>query len=572
MKNAYIFHISLFHLQKPVSILNLLKSLSLVQFELRFDICIPSDCHEDDLRSILNWLLDSELSARVDYCEEKKQKVVNSTAQIICLSFFAFCSSWVVLATFVETLMELGIISSSGKRDTDTTKQRLNFFYQSIRKLSSHCTGKRTAAFCGIKFFTVCIVVFGHICTTLSNKTVEKYKNILELVDYIPVEIASACPAMIEIFFFISAFLLSYSYQNSIKSVKDIFVFLTKRIIKLMVAVLCLIAATIILPLLGDGPHWNDLLSDVHEIVKNWPEYIFRYNNFIKYNDAFAHKFQHLWFISALFQLILVAIPLLYINNRWPKYGKIISVMLIAAGVVSHVINTIVYKNYTMFGYSVDFRKLMNYYYYNYCEPYYSHLNSFFTGFLFGCFLSKKKEIKFGYKTLLIFWIGSIILIMLAIFGLHGYKRETSPNNTVVNLHFTLSPFAITVATTWISVACITGYGGICNRVFSLRIFCTLDKLIIWIYMLHVPVLMYIYYDLRKGLYASAITLWMLFLMVMCVSLIASLLMHLFVETPLSCLIDKIIDVLCTKGRVDKQEENGIDNLHENQTEDNSNV
>ncbi|XP_023211489.1 uncharacterized protein LOC111614348 [Centruroides sculpturatus] len=192
-----------------------------------------------------------------------------------------------------------------------------------------------------------------------------------------------------------SAFLLSYSCQNSVKSATDIFVLLRKRIIRLTVPVFCLVAATIILPLLGDGPHWNDLLSDVHEIVENWPKYVFHYNNFIEYNAPNSLKLEHLWFLSALFQQILVAIPLLYINNRWPKYGKIIMVMLIVAGAVSHVINTNVYKDHTMFGYSMDYRKVVNYLNHNYWKPYYSHLSSFFTGFLFGCFLLKKGEIKF---------------------------------------------------------------------------------------------------------------------------------------------------------------------------------
>ncbi|XP_023229905.1 O-acyltransferase like protein-like isoform X1 [Centruroides sculpturatus] len=161
---------------------------------------------------------------------------------------------------------------------------------------------------------------------------------------------------------------------------------------------------------------------------------------------------------------------------------------------------------------------------------------------------------------------------MLAIFGLHDYKRETLPNDTIVYLHHTLSPFAFTVATAWISVACITGYGGICNRIFSLRIFCVLDKLIIWIYMLHPLVLMYIYGHLRKGLYASAITMWMLFLMVMCLTLIVSLLMHLFVETPLYYFIDKIINFFCKKQIVERKEDCRISNFHENQSSLNNEV
>ncbi|XP_023242505.1 nose resistant to fluoxetine protein 6-like [Centruroides sculpturatus] len=340
--------------------------------------------------------------------------------------------------------------------------------------------------------------------------------------------------------------------------------------LELTVPVLCLLAATIILPLLGDGPHWNDLLSEVHEIVENWPKYVFHYSNFIEYNAGNSIRHQHIWFINALIQLILVAIPLLYVNNRWPKCGKTITVMLIMAGIVSHIINTIVYQDHTMFGYSFLYTKIVNYMNHNYLKPYYSHLNSFYTGFLIGCFLSKKKEIKFGYKTLLVFWIGSIILIILAIFGLHGYKRETSPNDTIVYLYHTLSPFAFTVATAWVSVACITGYGGICNRIFSLRIFCMLDKLIMWIYLLHVLVIMYIYGHLRKGLYVSATTMWMLFLMVICLTFIASLLMHLFVETPLNYLIDKTINFISKKKRVDRKEECRIDNLRENQNNDNN--
>ncbi|XP_067132223.1 uncharacterized protein [Centruroides vittatus] len=178
------------------------------------------------------------------------------------------------------------------------------------------------------------------------------------MYDYIPVEIALAVTAMMEIFFFISAFLLSYSNQSSMKSVVDIFILLRKKIIRLTVPVLCLVGATIILPLLGDGPHWDDLLNDVHKIVENWPKYVFHYNNFIEHNAGNSIELVHLWFISALFQQIIVAIPLLYINNRWPKFGKIITVMLIITGVVSHIINTNVYKNHTMFGYSSNFRKI----------------------------------------------------------------------------------------------------------------------------------------------------------------------------------------------------------------------
>ncbi|XP_023242506.1 uncharacterized protein LOC111640705 [Centruroides sculpturatus] len=129
--------------------------------------------------------------------------------------------------------MELGIISSSGKRDTAIRNLIFVSLYQSIRKFRCHCIGERTAAFCGIKFLLMCILIYVHILFVLANETVEKYKNIPELFDFIPVEISTSGIAMMEIFFFISAFLLSYSHQSSVNSVMDIFVFLRKKIIRL---------------------------------------------------------------------------------------------------------------------------------------------------------------------------------------------------------------------------------------------------------------------------------------------------------------------------------------------------
>ncbi|XP_067126943.1 nose resistant to fluoxetine protein 6-like [Centruroides vittatus] len=131
----------------------------------------------------------------------------------------------------------------------------------------------------------------------------------------------------------------------------------------------------------------------------------------------------------------------------------------------------------------------------------------------------------------------------LVIFGLHGYMKDIFPNETILYLHQMLSPFAWTISTAWICIACVTGHGGIVNRFFSLKIFRILDRLIIWMYLLHIPVMYFICGQLRQPFPATMTNAWMIFSYVMALTLIASILMYAFVETPLIYLFQKTVDI-----------------------------
>ncbi|XP_023217237.1 nose resistant to fluoxetine protein 6-like [Centruroides sculpturatus] len=161
-------------------------------------------------------------------------------------------------------------------------------------------------------------------------------------------------------------------------------------------------------------------------------------------------------------------------------------------------------------------------------------------------------------------WIGSIILMTVVIFGLHGCLKDTSPNEIILYLHQILSPFAWTISTAWICIACVTGHGGIVNRFFSLKVFRMLDRLIIWIYLLNVPVIIFICGQLRKPVSFTMINIWMMFSYVMAVTLIASILMYAFIETPLNYLLQKTFD-FCTFKKSNTEEEYKMDTLPESQ-------
>ncbi|XP_067128664.1 nose resistant to fluoxetine protein 6-like [Centruroides vittatus] len=150
-------------------------------------------------------------------------------------------------------------------------------------------------------------------------------------------------------------------------------------------------------------------------------------------------------------------------------------------------------------GYSSDIEKFYTYLLNNYTRPYYSHLSSYCTGLLIGNILANKMELKFKKIYRVIFWILSFSLLMYSTFGLHKQITEVSPNKSLIFIHSALSPFIWIIGLSWTCVACITGYGGVVNRFLSMKVFTILDRLNVWVYVLHPVITLYIYAQLRKA-------------------------------------------------------------------------
>ncbi|XP_023237678.1 uncharacterized protein LOC111636627 [Centruroides sculpturatus] len=191
--------------QKPFPIAQMLHIMVMTKNGLYIDFCIPSDCNENDLINIIKLVLPKKFSVKVNYCSSKDDKNDISTAQLICIITFCLFFLWILIATVVDVLLKLHIITSSNIQEIFLETITSVSVLSSGRKLLSSAINKKTSSLCGIKSLVIISIVFAHVLIYVSafpNKAVYT-KNLAELFNDLPVEISFNATTMIETFFFI---------------------------------------------------------------------------------------------------------------------------------------------------------------------------------------------------------------------------------------------------------------------------------------------------------------------------------------------------------------------------------
>ncbi|XP_067129262.1 nose resistant to fluoxetine protein 6-like [Centruroides vittatus] len=179
-------------------------------------------------------------------------------------------------------------------------------------------------------------------------------------------------------------------------------------------------------------------------------------------------------------------------------------------------------------------------------KPYYSHLSIYSFGLLVGIILNSK-TVKIKKAILISGWCVSIVLMSIVIFLPYPYINQINVDHKDMMILQSVLPFLWALGIAWVCVVCTTGYGGIVNRFLSLKPFVILNRLIVWIYILHVLVILYIFGKARKAQMISDLDLWMVFSFVMFLTLIASFLFYTFIEAPVSYLISKMFALSTSK-------------------------
>ncbi|XP_067124335.1 nose resistant to fluoxetine protein 6-like isoform X2 [Centruroides vittatus] len=498
----------------------------------RFDICIPSTCSESDLENIFTWIFGDMIPSKVFMCKEKGEERKFSLAQLTCIGIFGFFIIMVIIATIIELLINYNYIPENNNKGNLKEYVLAISIRKSYQTLCSSNTDETIACFSGLKFLLVCIIVFAHSLSyrLMMPALAEKPYDVVELFDNTAVEIASLAITMIETFFFISGFLVFYNaWKIEGNSIVHYLYFLIKKYIRFTVPIFGAFAAFLILPQLGDGPVWHYVVREAEFAEKNWWKFFVHIQNFYQTYYTFT---EHFWFLHALLQLTILTVPIHFIYSKQPKIGTYIMIILTATGVATHVSNIWLKKHYLMIGMSFNMDTIFNYTYNNYDKPYFSHLSSYCFGLLLGSYLSNNGKVKFGKITCVILWILSVGLLGAVLFGMHGYRNELSLNETIILLHKCVSPFAWTAGLAWLCVACITRNGGIVNSFLSANVFIKLNRLSVWLYMLHPVSVLYVYGQLRNTLPFTELNLWIMFSFMLFFSLILSTLFYVFLQSP----------------------------------------
>ncbi|XP_067138039.1 nose resistant to fluoxetine protein 6-like [Centruroides vittatus] len=122
--------------------------------------------------------------------------------------------------------------------------------------------------------------------------------------------------------------------------------------------------------------------------------------------------------------------------------------------------------------------------------------------------------------------------MLLSLYGLHGYMTDLAPDKNII-LSFTIfAPYAWITGQIWMCIAFTKGYGGGIRSFLSMDIFVILDRLNTFIYTLHPFILLYLIFCIRKPLYHSMVTMWMMYVFIMFLSIICSFFFYLFLQAP----------------------------------------
>lgn len=144
--------------------------------------------------------------------------------------------------------------------------------------------------------------------------------------------------------------------------------------------------------------------------------------------------------------------------------------------------------------------------------------------------------------------------MIMSTFGIRYYAKFVSNEEITLLIFESLAPFIWIIGMTWICIACTTGNGGLISKFLSLRIFMIVDRLVIWIYLFHVVIIVYVIGEVRTPIEITGLNLWMLFSFVMILTLIGSFIIYVLIDSPFTLLSSNCFQKITSKEKIQRND------------------
>lgn len=247
------------------------------------------------------------------------------------------------------------------------------------------------------------------------------------------------------------------------------------RAIRLLIPMIGILSLHFLWPLLGDGPVYEKFTGQLLNACRtNWWKNLLLVNNYDQTPDLCL---VHTWFLSADFQLHLIAYPLVVLFSLSETLGILLNLALILAGAVVPAI--LHYQRHAPATLSAFIEVLSRHFFEDMKHLYYPvhiHLSSYFVGFLLGYLLLKsikknrdavrrhskmaKSTFSFQKKNciLLIFTFMFGAIAVISVFGAYAWCREEGPlvvSEKAGSFYFGFHRLAFILLPVWIVWLCI---------------------------------------------------------------------------------------------------------------------
>ncbi|KAG8181950.1 hypothetical protein JTE90_026891 [Oedothorax gibbosus] len=354
----------------------------------------------------------------------------------------------------------------------------------------------------GIRFLSLSWVIVGHTHAFVMAY-VRNIREVISFIDHWPFQIIMNGFYSVDSFFLLSGFLLAYLFfEMSAKNngkVPWLYFYIHRYVRLTPVYMIMLGFQTTIFSYMGSGPLWTS-----NEIDKNCGQYWWRnllyINNFF---DATEMCVGWSWYLANDMQFFVISPIILIALWRWMKFFNMV-----------------------------------------YTKPY-TRISPYLVGIGLAYYLYKRRESACGKNSLVTLSLGWLIssgIVLACMFGL--YHRHMSVLEMSFYNAFNRTCFAGGLA--WVIYVCITGQGGVVNKILSFKLFIPLGRLTYCAYLVHPIVIQATYMSMKAMIEFSHITMVIYFLGFLVLSYGIAFITSLLFESPVIRL-DKLVRNKLTK-------------------------
>ncbi|XP_011495596.1 PREDICTED: nose resistant to fluoxetine protein 6-like [Ceratosolen solmsi marchali] len=511
-------------------------NITTIQLHPKLSICVPSSCTEDDIKNFINntinsieKLKDFQVSVKSVTCSAINQKIWN-------LELIAYTSVFVVFVGFliISTICDIfHSISYDGKSNSSLLRHLTSFsLRRSIHGIfSTNIKEGNLSIIYGIRFLSMAWVIIGHTFLTNTGTAVVNMIDVSKLLitwEYIYVYTA---PFAVDTFFALSGLLMTYMFLKQIRKQKtfNIPMYYLHRYLRLTPAIIAtLVIATIFVPKLASGPHWQIASGSVCR--KNWWYFLFYIQNLM---GSHQECLQHLWYVAVDMQLFIISPIILYPLYKKPKIGLAITglLLIISLAVTAAIIaiNRYPMASVKLSDFSPELTAKMFSDVYN--KPY-TRGGPWLIGILFGYEIVNKHR-RLNKSFAWIGWFFTTGIFAICIFGTRYFVAEDYEYDVVLETIFsTVSRPLWGFAICWLIYASTYNNAGIIKTILSWKVFIPLSRLSYCMYLIHAVIQNAENAFARTSVYFSHYGLWNNFFGNLSMSFLASIFICLLFESP----------------------------------------
>lgn len=503
---------------------------------INLGICIINDCSRGDLQAIANAVSGKKIHLHVHNCVTSEYQAPDRRQTAIIIGFGV-----IALLMVCSTVYDIYIIYSGtvASRNQGLLKLLTAFsVVSSTRTLFATNSDKESESYRyrflhGIRLLSAGWIVSGHSAVVFGNNLGRRL-SVLQFHEELLACFISCAFLSVDTFFFLSGFLLAYNIQmQKSNRVLVAVVAIVRRHIRTTIPLLVVIAALYLLPLIASGPGLVEMMGNFYyEMDKHLYELICQIRNFGKGLDN-TGCFQHLWYISADFQLFLVGLFVFqcFKGKPWIIISIFGTLSLLCCSFSAwQMYGTPYYPFPVVLGETLD--AVLGTINDVYVLPSY-HAACYFSGGITFLLLEKYGNARIPKAISALLWTVAAACCLTCVFVKYDWNRGRAPKSDWPKMavafwdkvlwSFTLS---------WTVFACATHRGGLVQKFLSLKVAVPLSRLTLGTYLTHLPFILVVYNTSRERIYYSKFNMISMFFSVAAWSTLLSYMLFVCCEVP----------------------------------------